>query len=85
MCNRFHFTYCYSKFILHGSVVRDYICKEIDEEESRSLQQSFVNLLLASQESWQEMIGDRIPRGKELDWYMYALNKIVSGLEVCLH
>ena len=54
-----------------SQVVRDYISQVvIDEAESRRLQQSFVNLFLASQESWQEMVGDRIPRGQELDWYV---------------
>ena len=42
------------------------------ESTLRALQRAFVSALIGSQEEWESVSGARIPKGKELDWYVFS-------------
>ena len=42
------------------------------ESTLQVLQRAFVSALIGSQEEWESVSGARIPKGKELDWYVFS-------------
>ena len=42
------------------------------ESTLQALQRAFVSALIGSQEDWESVSGARIPKGKELDWYVFS-------------
>ena len=42
------------------------------ESTLQALQRAFVSALIGSQEEWESVSGARIPKGKELDWYVFS-------------
>jgi hypothetical protein len=66
-------------------VCRDYVLSEAGKKTER-LQKEFVSQFIVSQESWEPTFQDKIPRGKELDWYLsggslqwHMLQSMVEG------
>ena len=51
---------------------RDYTLSKIDESDLSKLQSSFVTEMLAAQDSWEVISGERIPKGRELEWFVTA-------------
>ena len=46
--------------------MRDYCLKAIGEEELPELHRLFVQSLVNAQSSWEEVSGEKIPKGREL-------------------
>ena len=55
-----------SFFGLCCSQVRDYCLKAIGEEKLPGLHRLFVQAMLNAQSPWEEVSGEKIPKGKEL-------------------
>jgi len=53
-----------------AAVVRDYVMSNMEDGEMKRLQRLFVNNFLRSQDSWEQVTGSRIAKGREFDWYM---------------
>ena len=57
-------------YIYWHAVVRDYTLAMLGSEKLVALQRSFVKELLGSQSSWEQVSSEKVPKGKELDFFM---------------
>ena len=53
-----------------NSVVRDYTLAMLGSEKLVALQRPFVKELLGSQSSWEPVSSEKVPKGKELDFFV---------------
>jgi hypothetical protein len=49
-------------------IVRDYILAQ--SKDLQSMQKEFVKQFMTSQDAWQQVDGEIIPKGRELDWFI---------------
>ena len=57
-------------YIYWHAVVRDYTLAILGSEKLVALQRSFVKELLGSQSSWEQVSSEKVPKGKEIDFFM---------------
>ena len=57
-------------YIYWHAVVRDYTLAILGSEKLVALQRSFVEELLGSQSPWEQVSSEKVPKGKELDFFM---------------